>query len=167
MTAAAPSAEIKTADIKTGNANGNMRDQLLSFHVKNQLFGLPVLDVNDVLGPQTKTRTPLSPRSVSGVMNLRGRIVTAIDMRACLGQGRRHEQEEHMNIVVDYEDELYSFEVDTVGDVLNLSGNTYEDAPPTLSPEWRDLSSGVHKLQNEILVVLDIKQLLQKASGKT
>ena len=141
-------------------------DQLLTFMLANQLFGVPVLQVNDVLGPQKMTKAPLAPESIAGVMNLRGRIVTAIDVRGCLGQDPRAEGSQSMSVVVDQDGELFSLMIDSVGDVLMLSRDTYESVPATLNPAWRSVSSGVHKLQDHILVVLDVEQLLNLASGK-
>lgn len=141
--------------------------QLLTFTLANQLFGVPVLQVNDVLGPQQITHTPLAPPAIAGVMNLRGRIVTAIDVRCCLNQAQRGEQEKNMSVVVDHNGELFSLMIDSVGDVLHLSEETYENTPATLDPAWRSVSSGIHKLKDKILVILDVKQLLTMAGGKT
>lgn len=141
--------------------------QFLSFRIGGQLFGVPVLQVNDVLGPQKVTHTPLAPPAVSGLANLRGRIVTAIDVRKCLNQPARNDDEPGMSVVVDQNGELFGLTIDTVGDVLNLSDDTYESTPASLDPNWRSIASGIHKLQNEILIVLDIKQLLELISPKT
>lgn len=141
--------------------------QLLTFNLAGQLFGVPVLQVNDVLGPQNLTRMPLAPAAVAGVMNLRGRIVTAIDVRRCLGQSQRDEDEENMSVVVDHDGELFSLMIDSVGDVLHLSAESYEDIPATLDPAWRSVSSGIHKLKDKILVILDVNRLLKMASGKS
>lgn len=151
----------------TQEAAVSSADQLLTFTLADQLFGVPVLQVNDVLGPQKLTRTPLAPLAVAGVMNLRGRIVTAIDVRRCLGQELRAEGETSMSVVVDQAGELFSLMIDSVGDVLLLSKDTYENVPATLDPAWRSVSSGIHKLQDKILVVLDVGQLLNLAADST
>lgn len=140
--------------------------QLLTFRLCGQLFGVSVLQVNDVLGPQKITRTPLSPPAVSGVMNLRGRIVTAIDVRCCLGQKERENKSEHMSVVVEQKNELFSLIIDSVGDVLSLSEDTFEEVPETLDVNWRDVASGVHKLRDDILVILDVSQLLHTARSE-
>ena len=140
--------------------------QLLTFMLSDQLFGVPVLQVNDVLGPQKITQIPLAPSAVAGAMNLRGRIVTAIDVRKCLNQPERDAGLTDMSVVVDQDGELFSLMIDTVADVLPLSQDTYEDSPATLDPEWRSVSSGIHKLEDKILVILDIEQLLRKAGEK-
>lgn len=142
------------------------QNQLLTFDLAGQTFGVPVLQVNDVLGPQKMTRAPLAPAAVAGVMNLRGRIVTAIDVRRCLNQPPRGANDPNMSVVVDQNGELFSLMIDCVGDVLNLSSECYEDAPATLDPEWKSVSNGIYKLQEKILVVLDVGQLLRKAGGK-
>ena len=137
--------------------------QLLTFKICGQIFGVSVLQVNDVLGPQRITRTPLSPPAISGVMNLRGRIVTAIDVRRCLRQEAREDNAAYMSVVVEQKGELFSLIIDSVGDVLTLSGDSFEDVPETLDAEWRCVASGIHKLQEGILVILDVSQLLQTA----
>lgn len=140
--------------------------QMLTFTVSNQLFGISVLQVNDVLGPQKITAMPLSPPAVAGAMNLRGRIVTAIDVRRCLNQQVHDSSCGLMSVVVDQDGELFSLIIDSVGDVLSLSEETYEAAPPTLDTTWRVVSQGIHKLDGKIMVILDVKKLLQMAAGK-
>lgn len=141
-------------------------EQFLSFSLAGQLFGVPILQVNDVLGPHRITQAPLAPPAVAGVMNLRGRIVTAIDVRKCLGQPARGAEESHMGVVIDRGGELFSLMIDKVGDVLSLSDDTYEAVPPTLDATWRGVSSGIHKLAGGILLVLDVPQLLKIAGNR-
>jgi purine-binding chemotaxis protein CheW len=141
-------------------------NQLLTFSVAGQLFGVPVLQVNDVLKSQKVTCTPLASPSIAGIMNLRGRIVTAVDMRHCLGQPERGADETNMSVVVDQDGELFSLIIDSVGDVLTLTEDTYEQTPVTLAPAWRGVALGIHKLQGKILVILDIKRLLELAENK-
>lgn len=144
-----------------GNPN-----QLLTFSVHGQLFGVPVLQVNDVLKSQKVTRAPLVAPSIAGIMNLRGRIVTAVDVRRCLKQPERSQHETDMSVVVDRDGELFSLIIDSVGDVLTLGEDTYEDTPVTLAPAWKSVAVGIHKLQGKILVVLDIKRLLELAEKR-
>ena len=144
-----------------------LSDQLLSFTLSGQLFGVSVLQVNDVLGPQKITRTPQAPPAVAGVMNLRGRIVTAIDVRRCLNQPAREKGQSHMSVVVDQNGELFSLMIDSVGDVLPLSRSSFEEVPATLDPEWRSVSGGIHKLENQILVILNVGQLLNRAAERS
>lgn len=128
--------------------------------IADQLFGIPVLQVQDVLGHQRITRIPLAPPEVAGSLNLRGRIVTAIDVRLRLGLQARPADRPGMSIVVDLRGELYSLMVDSVGEVLSLSNEDYERNPPTLDPRWRDVSMGIYRLNNQLMVVLDVARLL-------
>lgn len=129
--------------------------------VAGQLFGIPVLAVRDVLGPQRLTSIPLAPPEVAGALNLRGRIVTAIDVRLRLGLEPRGADEQAMSVVVDHRGESYSLLVDSVGEVLSLKSSDYERNPPTLDVRWRDFSDGIYRLNGQLLVVLDVAQLLQ------
>ncbi len=128
--------------------------------VADQLFGIPVLAVQDVLGPQRITRIPLAPREVAGALNLRGRIVTAIDVRNRLGLQARGADSQGMSVVVDHKGELYSLIVDAVGEVMSLPTEAYERNPATLDPRWRDVSGGIYRLQGKLLVVLEVARLL-------
>lgn len=128
--------------------------------IADQLFGIPVLAVQDVLGPQRITRIPLAPREVAGALNLRGRIVTAIDVRSRLGLAARTSDSPGMSVVVDHKGELYSLIVDAVGEVMSLPSEAYERNPSTLDPRWRDVSGGIYRLQGKLLVVLEVARLL-------
>lgn len=128
--------------------------------IDNQLFGIPVLQVQDVLGTQRITRIPLAPPEVAGSLNLRGRIVTAVDVRKRLGLEPQPKTDRDMSIVVDHDGELYSLMVDSVGEVLSVPTATYERNPATLDPIWKSVSTGIYRLQGQLLVVLDVNRLL-------
>jgi len=132
--------------------------------IADQLFGIPVLQVQDVLGNQKITRIPLAPPEVAGSLNLRGRIVTAIDVRLRLQLSPRPKNKPGMSIVVDLRGELYSLMVDSVGEVLSLSSEDYERNPATLDPRWREVSTGIFRLNNQLMVVLDVPRLLNFAN---
>lgn len=136
-------------------------NEFLTFSLSGQMFGVSVTQVNDVLAPQKITRTPLSPSSVAGIMNLRGRIVTAIDVRDCLGQPPRDGDGEGMSVVIERNSELFSLIIDSVGDVLSLAEDNLEDVPPTLDGSWRSVASHIHKLDDQLLVILDTQKLLE------
>lgn len=142
-----------------GATDGAARD-FVTMMVADQLFGIPVLSVQDVLGPQRITRIPLAPVEVAGALNLRGRIVTAIDVRRRLGLAAREPGKSNMSIVVDQSGELYSLSVDTVGEVLSLPSDAFERNPATLDPQWRDVSAGIYRLEGKLMVVLDVARLL-------
>lgn len=134
--------------------------EFVTFTIADQLFGIPVLKVQDVLSSYQITRIPLAPPEIMGSLNLRGRVVTAIDMRARLGLSPRSDTDESMSIVAEHEHELYSLVVDTVGEVLALSTETFEKNPPTLDPKFRTVSDGIYRLDDKLLVVLDVNRLL-------
>ncbi len=134
--------------------------EYVTFTIADQLFGIPVLKVQDVLSSYRITRIPLAPAEVMGSLNLRGRVVTAIDMRVRLGLPARTDGGDSMSIVAEHEGELYSLVVDTVGEVLALSSETFDRNPPTLEPEFRAVSDGIYRLDEQLLVVLDVNRLL-------
>lgn len=141
--------------MKTGS------NEFVTVRLAGQLLGIPVLLVHDVLKLQKVTRVPLSPSWVAGVLNLRGRIVTAIDLRERLGMPKRTGNEKAaMSVVVDFKGEPYSLIIDSVGEVLSLSDTLFEKNPVTLDQRWREVSDGVYRLENELLVVLDVRRLL-------
>jgi purine-binding chemotaxis protein CheW len=134
--------------------------------IGGQLFGIPVLQVRDVLGPQRLTKIPLAPVEVAGSLNLRGRIVTAVDVRTRLGMPARPEGMKGMSVVVDLNGEQYSLLIDQVGEVLTLDPASFEGNPPTLDPRWRDISRGIYRLQGQLLVVIDIAALLNLSAAQ-
>ena len=134
--------------------------EFVTFTIAEQLFGVPVLKVQDVLSSYQITRIPLAPPEIMGSLNLRGRVVTAIDMRARLGLPERANDADSMSIVAEHEGELYSLVVDTVGEVLALSAATSDRNPPTLDPKFRAVSDGIYRLDDQLLVVLDVNRLL-------
>lgn len=134
--------------------------EFLSLVVGGQWFGIPVLKVQDVLAKQRVAPIPLSPPEVAGSINLRGRIVTVIDMRVKLGLGPAAEDISPMSVVVEYRDEAYSILVDEVGDVLELKDSDYEPNPVTLEQPWRDLCDGLFRLEDHLLLVLDIERFI-------
>ena len=145
---------------KSSGASTEAPREFVSMTVAGQLFGIPVLTVQDVLGEQRITCVPLSLPEVAGTLNLRGRIVTAIDMRRRLRLPPREKGAAAMNVVVDRSGELYSLIVDSVGEVLSLPAEQFERNPSTLEPTWREVSVGVYRLENGLMVVLDVQRLL-------
>jgi purine-binding chemotaxis protein CheW len=136
-------------------------ETFLTLTVAGQLCGVPVLSVRDVLGPQSITRIPLAPPEVAGGLNLRGRIVTAIDLRRRLGlPDRPAGAAPPMSVVVDQAGELYSLLADAVGDVVPLPAAGFAPNPPTLSALWREVSRGVHRQEGALLVLLDVERVL-------
>lgn len=158
------SKDITAAESAGGKPGTGERRDFVSVTISDQLFGIPVLQVQDVLGSQRITQIPLAPAEVAGSLNLRGRIVTAIDIRTRLGLPPRAEGHPAMSVVVDYGGELYSLLVDSVGEVLSLDGTEAERNPATLDPVWRELSAGIFRLDGKLLIVLDVARVLDFSS---
>lgn len=141
-------------------ASNTATAEYVTVTVDGQMFGIPVLSVQDVLGPQKITKIPLSPPEIAGVLNLRGRIVTAIDLRRRLRLAGRPEGERGMSVVVEHKGEPYSLIVDSVGEVMALPESAFERNPPTLSARWREISGGIYRLEGNLLVVLEVDKAL-------
>lgn len=127
--------------------------------IGSQLFGLPIGRVQDVFVLSQMTRVPLAPDDIAGVINLRGRIVTAIDLRQRLGvaggTGRAP-----MAVGIESEGESYGLVIDAVGEVVKLSAEAVEPVPVNLDERLKRVASGVHRLDEALLVVLDVDRLL-------
>jgi purine-binding chemotaxis protein CheW len=135
--------------------------EFVTFTVGGYLFGVPVLRVQDTLIPDRIATVPLAPPEVRGSINLRGRIVTMIDMRRRLGLPESGRPAGNgMGVTVESGAELYTLLVDNVGDVITLPSHLREANPNTLDPLWRDLAGGTYRLENRLMVVLEIDRLL-------
>jgi purine-binding chemotaxis protein CheW len=128
--------------------------------IGGQLFGLPILRVQDVFHPERLTRVPLAPPEIAGVLNLRGRIVTLIDMRRCLGLDRREDDAPVMAIGVESGGESYGLLIDSVGEVLQLDDGAREPNPVNLDPRLARVSVGIHRLDGQLLMMVDVDRVL-------
>jgi purine-binding chemotaxis protein CheW len=127
--------------------------------VGGQLFGLPIGRVQDVFVLDRLTRVPLATPEIAGVLNLRGRIVTAIDLRRRFGLPP-DEVRKRMAIGIEHRGESYGLLIDTIGEVLNLPSSSREGNPVTLEPLFARMSAGVHRLEDRLMVVLDVDRVL-------
>ena len=134
--------------------------------IGEQLFGLPIAKVQDVFSPERLTRVPLAPPEVAGVLNLRGRIVTAIDMRVRLGLPPRDGERAPMAVGIDHEGEAYGLLIDQVGEVLKLPASGREPTPANLDPRWAVISDGIHRLDGQLLVILDVEDVLDHSPDR-
>lgn len=135
--------------------------KVLSLYLGEDLFGLPIEHIEDVIGKQNITRVPLANKSVIGVMNLRGRIVMIIDLaKRLMDFDHTHGEDLGMNVVMDYGHELYSLYVDRVGTVFELDPERIENVPLTLNAHWRAVTSAVYRMDDKIMVLLDPEKLL-------
>lgn len=138
--------------------------QFCTFFVEGIQFGIEVLKVQEVLKYQEMTPVPLAPTVVSGLINLRGQIVTALDLRTRLGLPPRPSGSLPMNVVIRAEDGAVSLLVDEIGDVLETTEETFEEPPATLDAQARDLIRGVYKLDQRLLLILDTDKALNVES---
>lgn len=129
--------------------------QFCTFFLDDQCFGLDVLSVQEIVRHQPLTFVPLAHPIVRGLINLRGQIVTAIDLRQRLSLAPRAEGHESVNVVVQTDDGAVSLLVDEIGDVLEVNEEHFERPPETLQGATRDLIQGAYKLTDRLLVILD------------
>jgi len=151
---------MTTDVLDRSDATDEVEQVFVTLTVADQLCGVPVLGVRDILGEQTITRIPLAPPEIAGSLNLRGRIVTAIDLRRRLNLGPPPEGAKRMSVVAEQGGELYALLVDQVSEVMSLRANAFERNPPTLPPSWAAFSTGIYRLDGRLMVVLDVARLL-------
>ncbi len=128
--------------------------------IGGQLFGLPIVRVQDVFVPERLTRVPLAPPEVAGVLNLRGRIVTLIDLRRRFGLGQRESGITSMAIGVESRTESYGLLIDSVGEVLKLDDAAREANPINLDQRLARISAGIHRLDGQLLIIVDVDRVL-------
>ena len=128
--------------------------------IGDYLFGLPIFRVQDVFVPDRLTRVPLAPPEVAGILNLRGRVVTAIDMRSRLDLGAREPGAPVMAIGIELKGESYGLLVDSVGEVMALRNSACEAKPVNLDPRLSRVAAGIYRLEGQLMVVLDVDRVL-------
>jgi len=137
--------------------------QFCTFYLDHLLFGVDLLKVQEVIRSMELTEIPLAPRVVSGLMNLRGQIITAIDLRRRLELPDRPEGSLPMNVVIRRSDGAISLLVDDIGDVVEAGEESFERPPETLQGKVREVILGVHKLDGHLLHVLDTDKVCETA----
>lgn len=152
---------MTSAMIERGQSVGNdtSHNQYVSFLIADQLLGVPVDIVQEVLNPQAIAKTPKARPEIAGLLNLRGQIVTAVDLRKCLKLPANPAEKPSMNVVVRHKGESYSLLVDEVGDVINVSHDQFEPPPVTLDAHWKSLVSGVFQSEERLFIVLNVGAL--------
>ena len=146
--------DTSIAKIETAQTHG----RFATFFVSDLFFGVDVLRVQEVLRCQPMTRVPRAPKVIEGLINLRGQIVTAIDMRRRLGLESRSPAAAPMNVVVRTEEGAVSLLVDAIGDVIDVEGDAFELPPQNLDARARGVIRGVCKLVDRLLLVLDTER---------
>ncbi len=144
---------------------GDTTRQFCTFQVKELFLGIDVQQVQEVIRYQEMTEVPLAPRAIRGLINLRGQIVTAIDLRCCLGFPQRDADELPMNVVIRDGENTVSLLVDRIGDVVEVCDDAFEVPPSTASSSSRDLIAGVYKLPDQLLHVLDVPFVLSNCEA--
>ena len=139
---------------------GENEEQLVTMIVDKQLFGIPILQVQDIVEASKITPVPLAPSAIAGVLNLRGRIVTVIDLRKLLGNTAEVPWDSQMGVTVEYKGDLYTLLVDAIGDVRTLPKRDFDTAPSTMEDKVRQICSGIFRLRGNLLVVLDVSRIL-------
>ena len=148
--------------IKESTASQGSGQQLSTFYVSGSLYGLPVGSVQEVTKSLPMTKVPLSPSFVSGLINLRGQIATAIGLRDLFKLSQQDTSFEPMNVVCKGEGLLLSFLVDEIGDVLEVDQALFEPTPDTLPESVSKFMTGVYKIPGTLLSVLDIKKIVEE-----
>jgi len=151
--------EIATPKSELAQTSG----QFSTFFVADQFFGVDVLRVQEVLRFQVMTHVPKAPEVIEGLINLRGQIVTAIDLRRRLRLPPRAGDQTPTNVVIRTDDGAVSLLVDEIGDVLDVDAATYERPPENLDPAVREIIRGVYKLRDRLLLVLDTARTVDLA----
>ena len=144
------------------NAENTQQDftEYVTAMIGGQLFGLPIVRVQDVFIPERLTRVPLAPPEIAGVLNLRGRIVTLIDLRRRFGLGQRESGQVTMAIGVESRAESYGLLIDSVGEVLKLEDAAREPNPINLDERLARVSAGIYRLDGQLLIVVDVDRVL-------
>jgi purine-binding chemotaxis protein CheW len=132
--------------------------QFTTFTVGPMMFGVEIGVVQEMLGPQPITPVPLAPHAATGLINLRGQVVTAIDLRSRLGLVDRPAGEQPANVVVRVGASLVSLLVDAIGDVVDVTPDQFEEAPRTVAAAWAELIHGAYKLDTGLLLSLDVER---------
>lgn len=135
--------------------------EYVTFRLANQWLGIPVMAVQEVLTAQRIARVPMAPAAIAGFLNLRGQIVTALDLRTTLQLERRDDQAEVVNVVIRHEGELFAFMVDDVGDVVSVSNQSVEATPVTLDARWRAACVGIVRRERDLLLVMSVNAVLR------
>jgi purine-binding chemotaxis protein CheW len=142
------------------DSSADLVTEYVTVTIGDHMFGLPIFRVQDVFVPDRMTRVPLAPPEVAGILNLRGRVVTAIDMRARLDLGARAPGTPVMAIGIELKGESYGLLVDTVGEVMALRNSACEAKPANLDPRLWRVAAGIYRLEGQLMVVLDVDRVL-------
>jgi purine-binding chemotaxis protein CheW len=139
----------------------NPEIEFVTVLIAGQLFGLPIARVHDVFMVDRLTRVPLAPPEIAGILNLRGRVVTTIDMRRRLDLPAREQGRGNMAVGIEHRGESYGLLIDSVGEVLKIPAANRDPNPVNLDPRWARVADGVVQLDGRLMVVLDVERVLE------
>jgi purine-binding chemotaxis protein CheW len=134
--------------------------EFVTVTIGEQLFGLPIDRVHDVFAAERLTRVPMARGEIAGILNLRGRIVTAIDMRKCLDLPPKEDCSNQMAVGIEFGGESYGLLIDKVSEVMKLPAAQQETVPVNLDSRWRRVAAGVYRLEEDLMIILDIDRVL-------
>jgi purine-binding chemotaxis protein CheW len=157
---------MREDDRADGGVAADRGGQFATFAVDKLWFGIEVPRVQEVLRYQEITRVPRAQGAIEGLINLRGQIVTAIDMRRRFGLPSRPAGSSPMNMVVRSDDGAVSLLVDEIGDVLDVEASSYEPSLETVAPSIRTLTSGMYKLEDRLLLCLETRKVLDVGTAQ-
>ncbi|RYG33374.1 MAG: chemotaxis protein CheW [Burkholderiales bacterium] len=142
--------------------------EFVTFRIGDQMFGVSVSEIHDVFRPAAMTPVPLSGPEIAGVLNLRGRIVTAIDARSRLGLASQAKSKGSLRLAIGVEryGESFGLIIDEIGEVVRLEESAMEQNPVNLDATWSDVSRGVYRLEDRLLVIMDIDRMLAGAGAE-
>lgn len=141
-------------------ANEKELGQYVTMRIGHQIFGISVNTVRDILAPQKVNPIPLARKEIIGSLNLRGRIITALDIRVLLDIDEPFDINKNMCVVVEHNQELYSLLVDSIGDVVSIFSDDLKKNPDNLDEIWQDISLGIYPEEGRLIVILDIDKIL-------
>lgn len=154
---------VATKDKERQAAESDVRE-FVTLNIADQVFGVEVTEIHDVFTIKELTAVPQSSPEIAGVLNLRGRIVTAVDARARLGLPKRDDFRGAMAVGVEMGGESYGLLIDGVGEVLRPSAACFEANPCNLDQRWVNVANGVYRLENRLLIILDIRRMLDMST---
>lgn len=153
----------KNAGTEMTKNKRSMNGQYSTFRIAGRLYGIDVIKVQEIVKPMPITKIPLSVSFIRGLINLRGQVATAIDLRELFGLSDAP-PEAPMNVVCRCDGALISLLVDDIGDVIEVTGDDYEETPKTIPASVRVYMSGVYKLKNALLSIIDIEKLFTQVN---
>ena len=156
-------ASLKSHDIYYDMLREIETQKFLKVQIAGQVFGINALDVEDIIDNNDINNIPLAPDYIIGSINLRGKIVTVMDLKKKYNLSHlEEERRRHLNAVISINDEFYSILVDKVYEVLDLNMDDVDFNPVTLDKKWQNISSGIYQLEEELLILLETQELFKK-----